>query len=118
MDSAPALTFRAHTADRRRRGFLSGPRLPMGLPSARARAMPSRVRSRISSRSKLGERGHDGEHETPHGAAGVEVWLGDGLEALAAGVEAFHVGEHGQDGAPRPVYLRDYEDVPRARIGP
>ena len=40
-----------HPFHRRLRGFLSDPRFPTGLPSACARAMPSRVRSLISSRS-------------------------------------------------------------------
>ena len=79
------------------RGFLSGPRLPMGSPSARARAMPSRVRSRISSRSNSREGAHGREHESLHGAAGVKVGLGGGPEAPAASIQALHVGEHGED---------------------
>ena len=43
---------------------------------------------------------------------GADARLCGRLEALAAGFEAFHVGEHGQDGSPAAVDLGNNEYVP------
>ena len=51
-----------------------------------------------------------------NGAAGVEVGLPGGLKALASSVQALHVGEHSEDGAPASVYFGDDEDVPGCRV--
>ena len=46
----------------------------------------------------------------------MEVGLCGGLKALAAGMQALHLGEHREDGAPASVYLGDDEGVPGCRV--
>ena len=92
--------------------LLSGA-LADGLPPSAARAMPSRVRSRISSRSNSAKAPMIESTRRPLGprCGGRTVWR---PESSCRGVQALHVGEHGEEGAPAPVHLADDEDIPGA----